>query len=349
MLIEISDVTINYGMSPESIGESLFAGNDTISEEEKTKKASKIFDAVMKGFPDLANAIKSAQAKARKLGYTETILGRRRHHPNMQLPEYEILPMKGYVNPDVDPLDPSTFAVKDAIPDRIVADILKRLKACKYYGAVVKLTKQLAAENIKVVNNSYKIQEASRQVWNSIIQGSAAELTKLAMLKLFNDPEWIQYHGRLLVPVHDELICEIPYEYREKGEEILSRCMVEAGNFLPFAISCDVTTTFRWYGVEVNSLLSYDKPASLDKDLMTDLNIKWLQTALFESEYLLPVIKGPDGKKPSGDAALGINGVWSQEMDDAIQDYRTYYQLKTDQEFLDHIERKTIYGVTESL
>lgn len=340
---------LNYGMTVQSIGQDLFAGDDSLTDEQKTKKAQEIFDAVMKGFPDLANAIKSAQAKARKLGYTETILGRRRHHPNMQLPEYEILPMKGYVNPDVDPLDPSTFAVKDAIPDRIVADILKRLKACKYYGAVVKLTKQLAAENIKVVNNSYKIQEASRQVWNAVVQGSAADLTKLAMIKLTTDPEWVKYHGRLLVPVHDELICEIPYEYREKGEEILSRCMVEAGNFLPFAISCDVTTTFRWYGVEVNSILSYDKPESLNKDTLTDSNVKWLQAALYESEYLLPIIKDENGKKPSGDAALGINGIWSQEMDDAIQDYRTYYQLKTDQEFLDHIERKTIYGVTESL
>lgn len=207
---------INYGMSPESIGQDLWGNDDSISDEEKTKKAQKIFDAVMNGFPQLRDAILNAQWKARKLGYTETILGRRRHHPDMQLPEYQFEALPGYVNPDIDPLDVSTLNNKSGIPDRIVDQLYKEFKGYKYYGQRVKRAKELYEQKIKVIDNTYKISEASRQVWNAVIQGSAAELTKMAILKLTNNPEWKAIGGRFLIPVHDELIVEVPLKTERK-------------------------------------------------------------------------------------------------------------------------------------
>ena len=50
-----------------------------------------------------------------------------------------------------------------------------------------------------------------------MIQGSAAEMTKMAMLKISNNDEWKKLGGRLLVPVHDELICEFPIENYKRG------------------------------------------------------------------------------------------------------------------------------------
>lgn len=342
---KVLNLGITYGMSVQSIAESLFATDDTMTEEDKLKRGQEIHDAMMKGFPGIQQAILAAQHQAATVGYTETILGRRRHHPDMMLPRFEFKPMPGYMNPDIDPLDPSTLENKDAIPERTIKKLTKEFNNLKYYGQIVKRTKQLAEEKIAVVNNSRKIDEASRQVFNAIIQGSAADLTKMAILRLCNDPEWKAIGGRLLLPVHDELICEVPFENREKGAEILSRDMCEAGNFLPFGLKCDVETTFRWYGLAVEDILSYDKPESLDYESLSESNICWLQCMLCENEYLLPVYKEADGSKPKGIKSHGVNGVVSDEMKSFVEDYKKRYGLTEDKAFLDHIEKKVIDGV----
>ena len=158
-------------MSVQSIGNDLWGNDDSMSEEERTKKAQKIFDAVMTGFPHLRDAILGAQNKARKTGYTETILGRRRHHPDIQLPEFEFKALPGYINPDIDPLDPTTLKDRSEIPERIVNQLIKEFRGYKYYGQIVKRTKELYEQKIKVINNQRRINDASRQIWNAIIQG----------------------------------------------------------------------------------------------------------------------------------------------------------------------------------
>lgn len=330
---------ITYGRSVQTIGDQLFGKDKTLTDDEKTKKAQAIYDAVLNAFPNLRAFMIKAQTDASTKGYVETILGRRRHIPDMQLPEFEFQAMPGYVNPDIDPLDVTTLANKSEIPERIVAQLKKEFSGYKYYGQIVKRTKQLYEEKIKVVNNRQKITEASRQCVNSIIQGSAAELTKMAILKLQKDERWNRIGGRLLTPIHDELLAEVPIEYWEEGGEILSSVMSEAGSFLPFPISCDVTTTYRWYGLDFPC--PYPQPASLDN--LSEEETKWVQYHLFESEYQLPVYKDENGEKPRGDAALGINGIASDEMQNAIDHYLNRYRISS-QQFVDHIKNKVHTG-----
>lgn len=175
---------------------------------------------------------------------------------------------------------------------------------------------------------------------NSIVQGSAAELTKMALIKLTNDPDWIKIGGRVLTPIHDELLVEVPMRYAEEGKEILSRNMEGAGSFLPFGIKCDVETTLRWYGLSYPC--PYTKPDCLKKDLSEE-DIKWIQYHLLECGYVLPVIKNEDGSKPIGDAAKGVNGVRTEEFDTCMQDYMKMYSLSEDR-FLDHIHDFVYYG-----
>lgn len=337
---------INYGMSVQSIAESLYAKEKTMSEDQKLQQAQEIYDAVMKGFPHLRDALLAAQRKASTVGYTETFLGRRRHHPNMMLPEFEFTPMAGYVNPNLDPTDPSTFEKGKGIPEEVVAQLTKEFKNYKYYGQIVKRTKELYEQKIKVINNRPKINEASRQVWNAIIQGSAADLTKLAILRLENNEEWKKIGGRLLLPVHDELIVEVPFENRDKGANILKESMESAGSFLPFPISCDIEETFRWYGLAVDDILAYDKPSDTNYIQWSESNICWLQCMLTECEYQLPVFKNADGSSAIGIAAHGVNGRWSPEMDTAIADYISRYDVHID-DFLDNIESRVVRGATK--
>lgn len=342
---KVLNLGITYGMSVPSIAESVFGSREDMTDDEKLKEATKIHDSLMKGFPELAAGIAKSQQLATQLGYTETILGRRRHHPNMQLPRFEFEPMPGYVNPDIDPLDPESLKNKEQIPKRVISALTKEFNSYKWYGKIVKRTKELAEQKIKVVNNSYKIEEASRQCFNSRVQGSAADLTKMAILNLEKDPEWKETGGRFIVPVHDELICEVPLENAKKGAEVLARCMQEAGSFLPFPLNCDVEKTFRWYGLGIEDVMSREKPTSLDWDEMSVSNIEWIQCMLIENEYLLPVFKEEDGSKPSGVRAKGVNGRITDELLAAVEDYKNRYHVENDAMFLDHIEAKVIRGV----
>jgi len=167
----------------------------------------------------------------------------------------------------------------------------------------------------------------------------------MAMLRLEHDDEWAELNGNFLLPVHDELICEVPIENAEKGAEVLSKCMCAAGDFLPFKLTTDVETTFRWYGLSVEDVSEFDRPDSLDYDSMTESNIAWIQCMLIENEYLMPVYKNPDGSKPKGIKAKGVNGILSDELRAAVEDYKKRYNLQTDQQFLDHIEAKVTRGV----
>lgn len=180
---------------------------------------------------------------------------------------------------------------------------------------------------------------------NSMVQGSAADMTKMAIILLESNEEWKAIGGRLLVPVHDELICEVPMEYAERGAQILSDLMCKAGSFLPFPIKCDVEVSLRWYGLSYPC--EYQEPEDL-QDLTED-EIKWLQYHLLEMEYILPVYNDSSGAKPIGDAAKGINGVYSMEMQDAIIDYKNKYGLYSDYEFIQHIHNHVYYGRKEVL
>ncbi|MBP3678554.1 MAG: hypothetical protein J6I97_09440, partial [Agathobacter sp.] len=64
---------ICYGRSVVTIGEQLFGKDKTMSDEEKTKKAQAVYDAVLNAFPNLRALMLKAQGDATKLGYVETI------------------------------------------------------------------------------------------------------------------------------------------------------------------------------------------------------------------------------------------------------------------------------------
>lgn len=53
------------------------------------------------------------------------------------------------------------------------------------------------------------VAEAKRQSVNSIIQGTASDVAKAAMLRAMHDPELIAIGAKLLLQIHDELIFEV--------------------------------------------------------------------------------------------------------------------------------------------
>ena len=214
-----------------------------------TKKAQAIKDSVFKGFPAIPQFEDDSLDMAYEKGYVTTLWGRKRRLPDLQLPEYEFK-WKDGAPPDDDLLD---FDLEEdmnepEVPEELQRKYLKKLKNC-YFSQKRKIFEEANKEGIWIVDNGAKIADAQRQVVNSRIQGSAADMSKLAMILVGNDERLKELGFRLLIPVHDELIAECPEENVKECSERFAQLMSEAAkSALSIPIRCDVEITKAWYG-----------------------------------------------------------------------------------------------------
>ena len=117
-------------------------------------------------------------------------------------------------------------------------------------GKRKKIFEQANKEGIHVIDNTRN--KDTTKVVNARIQGSAADMSKLAMIKVGNDERLKELGFRLLIPVHDELIAECPEEnMKECAERFAYLMSVAASDKLTIPISCDVEVTRCWYGERV--------------------------------------------------------------------------------------------------
>ena len=97
--------------------------------------------------------------------------------------------------------------------------------------------------------DDYKYQEAHRQSLNSIIQGSSADIMKLAMIELYRDPKYKELDCHMLITVHDELIMEVPDSNVKDGADLLVSTMKRVGHSLiDLPMSVDAEVSEYWYG-----------------------------------------------------------------------------------------------------
>ena len=225
-----------YGKGVPAIAEDL-----GISREE----AQKIYDQIMRAFPGLERFMIESQNMARELGYVDTVWGRKRRLPNMQLDPYEF----SYSGKTPTNFDPLAFdqEVSNEVPEGIKCKYSAMLNRASW-SEKQKIIAQARNEGIIIKDNGGLIAEATRQCVNSRIQGSAADMTKKAMLLVGNDAQLKEWGFRLLLTVHDELIGECPKENAKQVAERFSVLMIEAAKDLDVPSKCDVVITERWYG-----------------------------------------------------------------------------------------------------
>lgn len=230
-----------YGRGEASIGEQL---------KVSTEKAKDIKESVFRGFPAIKQFEQDSLDMAYELGYVTTVCGRKRRLPDLQLDEYEFR-WKDGIAPDNDLLDFEDTERSTEVPESRQKYYLKKLSKC--WGKEKRaLFEEARSEGIVIVDNGGKIADATRQCVNSRIQGSAADLTKLALIKLNNNPELKELGFRLLIPVHDEVIAECPEENVKECSKLLAETMSKAAeSILEMPIKCDVAITKCWYGEEL--------------------------------------------------------------------------------------------------
>ena len=71
-------------------------------------------------------------------------------------------------------------------------------------------------------NNAQEQALARRQAINTVIQGSAADIIKMAMLSVWQDEELARMQARMVLQIHDELVLEVPEAWaRAAGERVV--------------------------------------------------------------------------------------------------------------------------------
>lgn len=93
--------------------------------------------------------------------------------------------------------------------------------------------------------NSQIASQARRQAVNAVIQGTAADIIKLAMINASNDPLLKSLNAKLVLQIHDELLLEAPSENAQKAAERLRTIMesIKPGNHrldIPLSVDCGI-------------------------------------------------------------------------------------------------------------
>ena len=230
---------IMYGRGVNSIAEQM-----NITKEE----AQQVINDFYKQFPKVKEFVEFAQENARTYGFVETAWGRKRRLPNMQLDPIEITVENPNLISTFNPLDFNSTASTE-VSDEVYYKYLRLMNRAYGREAKEKVKQQAKAEGYKLVDNGGYIADAQRQCVNSIIQGSAADMTKIAMIQIHRNKRLRELGYKLIIPVHDEVLGVCPKENAKEVRDILEYIMVHVvdGKF-EIPMKTDIECTYRWYG-----------------------------------------------------------------------------------------------------
>jgi DNA polymerase-1 len=159
-----------YGMEAYGLAQRMDIPND---------QARDILEAFFAGFPRVREFMDQTVVEARSLGYTSTIMGRRRRIP------------------------------------------------------------ELASENFRIR------QMGERMAQNAPVQGSAADVFKVAMVRLAHALQEEKMRSRIVLSVHDELVLEVPLEEKDAAEA-LTRSVMEGAAQLRVPLVVDIGFGPNW-------------------------------------------------------------------------------------------------------
>jgi len=99
---------------------------------------------------------------------------------------------------------------------------------------------------LDINSSNYNIRtQAERAAQNMPLQGSAADIIKLAMIKVYNSLLSHNLDAKLIMQVHDELIIDCKKSEAELAQKIVRECMNTAYE-LKVPLVCDMTQSYRW-------------------------------------------------------------------------------------------------------
>jgi DNA polymerase-1 len=95
-------------------------------------------------------------------------------------------------------------------------------------------------------NSSLEKSNAERMAINTPIQGSAADLIKMAMLSIHKELKNGNWGARMILQVHDELVFDVPKAEVEKLSVLIRDKMCHAMPSLKVPIEVEVKSGNNW-------------------------------------------------------------------------------------------------------
>ena len=96
-------------------------------------------------------------------------------------------------------------------------------------------------------SNNYMVRQfGSRAAMNTPIQGTAADIMKIAMIKVLKEIEKRGLKSKIVLQVHDEMIIEAPIEEQEEIQEIVKNSM-ETATTLKVPLVAELSEAENWY------------------------------------------------------------------------------------------------------
>ena len=183
----------------------------------------------------MAKWIDDTQEQAKKCGYVDGFYGRRRRLPDLLLPRFNV-----------------DFKIK---LDERSKEYYKNL----YLGKLTSTNKLKEQESIIadakrkgiiIEDNRGKISKSGREIVNSVVQGSSADICKKALILIGTDEVLKKLDAKLELTIHDEQIISCPEENAYEASQRLVYLAKKAGEDLPIELLVDVAISKVWYGEE---------------------------------------------------------------------------------------------------
>ncbi len=96
-------------------------------------------------------------------------------------------------------------------------------------------------------SNNYMVRQfGSRVAMNTPIQGTAADIMKIAMIKVYNEIKRRGLKSKIVLQVHDEMMVETVPEEKEEIKQIMQLKMESAAN-LKVPLIAEISEATNWY------------------------------------------------------------------------------------------------------
>ncbi len=122
-------------------------------------------------------------------------------------------------------------------------EAIKKAKKTGYSMTMFGRRREIA----ELKSNNYMVRQFGERVaMNTPVQGTAADIMKIAMIKVFKELQKRNLKTKIVLQVHDEMMLEAPIEEKEEIKKLLQKCMESAAN-LKVPLIAEVSEAKNWY------------------------------------------------------------------------------------------------------
>lgn len=126
---------------------------------------------------------------------------------------------------------------------QFMTDIVEKAKKCGYVETQFNRRRYIP----ELKSSNYMVRQfGQRAAMNTPIQGTAADIMKIAMINVLKELKTKNMKSKIVLQVHDEMMIEAPLEEVEEIKEIIKKCMENACK-LNVPLIAEVSEATNWY------------------------------------------------------------------------------------------------------